>query len=119
MRAGGRGMGVGDALKTPVQDQSRARLEMLKYLDKQLQPGQQIAVYTLARSLKMLQDFTDDPALLKAAVQSFNPSVSMELQIADVNQRLPRLSGALPDSGVRSPGRDPGLFIQRIQEFYA
>src|SRR5258707_593316 len=66
----------------------------------------------------MLQDFTDDPALLKAAVQSFNPSVSMELQIADVNQRLPRLSGALPDSGVRSPGRDPGLFIQRMQEFY-
>jgi VWFA-related protein len=107
-----------DALNTPVQDQSRARLEMLKYLDKQLQPGQQIAVYTLARSLKMLQDFTDDPALLKAAVQSFNPSVSMELQIADVNQRLPRLSGALPDSGVRSPGRDPGLFIQRMQEFY-
>ncbi len=51
-----------DALNTPVQDQSRARLEMLKYLDKQLQPGQQIAVYTLARSLKMLQDFTDDPA---------------------------------------------------------
>src|SRR6266852_2648826 len=107
-----------DALNTPVQDQSRARLEMLKYLDKQLQPGQQIAVYTLARSLKMLQDFTDDPALLKAAVQSFNPSVSMELQIADVNQRLPRLSGALPDSGVRSPGRDPGLFIARMQEFY-
>src|SRR6266852_3039270 len=107
-----------DALNTPVQDQSRARLEMLKYLDKQLQPGQQIAVYTLARSLKMLQDFTDDPALLKAAVQSFNPSVSMELQIADVNQRLPRLSGALPDPGVRSPVRDPGLFIQRMQEFY-
>jgi len=28
-----------DALNTPVQDQSRARLEMLKYLDKQLQPA--------------------------------------------------------------------------------
>src|SRR6266849_291806 len=75
-------------------------------------------VIVLLDALKMLQDFTDDPALLKAAVQSFNPSVSMELQIADVNQRLPRLSGALPDSGVRSPGRDPELFIQRMQEFY-
>jgi VWFA-related protein len=107
-----------DALNTPVRDQSRARLEMLKYLDKQLQPGQQIAVYTLARSLKMLQDFTDDPALLKAAVQSFNPLVSMELQIADVNQRLPRLSGALPDSSVRNTGRDPGLFLSRMQDFY-
>jgi VWFA-related protein len=107
-----------DALNTPVRDQSRARLEMLKYLDKQLQPGQQIAVYTLARSLKMLQDFTDDPALLKAAVQSFNPSVSMELQIADVNQRLPRLSGALPDSSGRHAERDPGLFLSRMREFY-
>jgi VWFA-related protein len=107
-----------DALNTPVRDQSRARLEMLKYLDKQLQPGQQIAVYTLARSLKMLQDFTDDPALLKAAVQSFNPSVSMQLQIADVNQRLPRLSGALSDSGVRSPNGDATVFLQRMQSFY-
>jgi len=107
-----------DALNTPVRDQGRARMEMLKYLDKQLQPGQQFAVYTLARSLKILQDFTDDPALLKAAVQSFNPSVSMELQIADVDQRLPRLSGALPDSGVRSPNRDATMFLQRMQSFY-
>jgi VWFA-related protein len=107
-----------DALNTPLRDQSRVRLEMLKYLDTQLRPGQQIAVYTLARSLKMLQDFTDDPALLKAAVQSFNPSVSMELQIADVNQRLPRLSGALPDSGVRSSIGDATVFLQRMQSFY-
>jgi VWFA-related protein len=107
-----------DALNTPVQDQSRARMEFLKYLDTQLQPGQQIAVYALVRSLRVLQDFTDDPALLKAAVQSFNPSVSMELQIADVNQRLPRLSGALPDSSVRHAGGDPALFILRIRDFY-
>jgi VWFA-related protein len=105
-----------DALNTPMKDQSRARLEMLKYLDKQLQPGQQIAVYTLVRSLRVLQDFTDDPALLKAAVQSFNPSVSMELQIADVNQRLPRLSGALPE--LQRVVRDPALFILRMRDFY-
>jgi len=107
-----------DALNTVVQDQAHARMEMLKYLDKQLQPGQQVAVYTLVRSLRMLQDFTDDPALLKAAVQGFNPSVSMELQIADVNKRLPRLSGAEADSGVRHPATDPGQYIARMQEFY-
>ncbi len=108
-----------DALNTPVQDQSHARMAMLKYLDKQLQPGQQVAVYTLVRSLRLLQDFTDDPALLKAAVQGFNPSVSMELQIADINKRVPQLSGAKPDSGVRHPTiTDPALYIARMQEFY-
>jgi VWFA-related protein len=107
-----------DALNTPVQDQAHARMEMLKYLDKQLQPGQQVAVYTLVRSLRMLQDFTDDPALLKAAVQGFNPSVSMDLQIAEVNKRLPQLSGATADSGMRHAATDPGLYIARMQEFY-
>lgn len=105
-----------DALNTPVRDQSRARMEFLKYLSTQLQPGQQIAVYTLVRSLRVLQDFTDDPALLKAAVQSFNPTVSMQLQIADLNQRLPRLSGALPD--IQRAEKDPAVFISRMQDFY-
>lgn len=105
-----------DALNTPVRDQSRARMEFLKYLDTQLQPGQEIAVYTLVRSLRVLQDFTDDPALVKAAVQSFNPTVSVPLQIADLNQRLPRLSGARPD--IRRTETDPALFISRMQDFY-
>src|SRR5712692_1517915 len=107
-----------DALNTPIRDQGRVRMEMLKYLDTQLQPGQPIAVYTLTRSLRLLQDFTDDPALVKAAVQSFNPTVSLELQLSDVDQRLPRLSGARPDSGVRSPNRDAGVFLDRMADFY-
>jgi len=107
-----------DALNTPIQDQSRIRMELLKYLDTQLQPGQPIAVYTLARSLRLLQDFTDDSALVKAAVQSFNPTVSQELELSDVEQRLPRISGALPDSGVRGPGRNATLFLQRMRDFY-
>ncbi len=107
-----------DALNTPIRDQGRVRMELLKYLDTQLQPGEPIAVYTLARSLRLLQDFTDDPALVKAAVQSFNPTVSLELQLSDVDQRLPRLSGARPDSGVRSPNRDAGVFIDRMADFY-
>ena len=105
-----------DALNTPIRDQGRVRMEMLKYLDTQLQPGQPIAVYTLARSLRLLQDFTDDPALVKAAVQSFNPTVSLELQLSDVNQRLPQLSGAVPD--IQRTNRDAGIFIDRMADFY-
>src|SRR5260370_1222964 len=106
-----------DALNTPIRDLGRARMEMLKYLDTQLQPGQPIAVYTLTRSLRLLQDFTDDPALVKAAVQSFNPTVSLELQLSDVDQRLPRLSGAVPD--VQRTNRDAGIFIDRMADFYS
>src|SRR5713226_7013666 len=105
-----------DALNTPLRDQGRVRMELLKYLDTQLHPGQPIAVYTLARSLRLLQDFTDDPALVKAAVQSFNPTVSLELQLSDVDQRLPRLSGAVPD--VQRTNRDAGIFIDRMADFY-
>jgi VWFA-related protein len=107
-----------DALNTPIQDQGRMRMELLKYLDTQLQPGQPIAVYTLARSLRLLQDFTDDSALVKAAVQSFNPTVSKELQLSDVAQRLPRVSGAQPDSGVRGPSRNAAIFLDRMADFY-
>ena len=106
-----------DALNTRSQDQSRARLELLKYLDTQLQPGQQLAVYTLGGSLRILQDFTDDPALLKAAIQSFRPGESRELQIAEVNKRLPRGSGARPEA--LHGGGGPGIadVISRMQIF--
>lgn len=107
-----------DALNTRQQDQGHVRMEMLKYLDTQLQPGQPVAVYTLGHSLRLLQDFTDDTALVKAAVQSFNPSRPVEQQLSEVEGRLPRLSGALPDSGVRSSSRDATVFIQRMAEFY-
>jgi VWFA-related protein len=106
-----------DALNTPIQDQGRMRMELLKYLDTQLQPGQPIAVYTLVRSLRLLQDFTDDSALVKAAVQSFNPTVSLQLQLSDVDQRLPRLSGARPDT-LRGSSYNAGIFLDRMAEFY-
>jgi VWFA-related protein len=51
-------------------------------------------------------------------VQSFNPTVSQELQLSDVAQRLPRISGAQPDSGVRSPSRNAGIFLDRMADFY-
>ena len=87
-----------DALNTRSLDQSRARMELLKYLDTQLQPGQQVAVYTLSASLRILQDFTDDPALLKAAIQGFRPNESIALQLADINARVGRRSGARPET---------------------
>jgi VWFA-related protein len=105
-----------DELNTQAADQARARMELLKYLDTQLQPGEPIAVYTLGSALRLLQDFTDDPALLKAAVQSFSPNEPVEQQLSRIDQTLPRLSGAKPD--IQRVNRDATIFIQRMQEFY-
>ncbi len=44
-----------DGLNTPVPDQGYVRSQMLNYLATQLQPGQPVAVYTLAGSLRLLQ----------------------------------------------------------------
>ncbi len=105
-----------DSLNTRTKDQSYARLELLKYLGTQVQPGQQIAVYTLGNSLRLLQDFTDNPALLKAAVESFQPNVSVQMMISDLDARMPRTSGAQPESkGVQI--RDMAVPLQRMQDF--
>jgi VWFA-related protein len=106
-----------DALNTRVQDQARARLELLRYLDTQLEPGRQLAVYTLGRSLQVLQDFTDDPRLLKAAIESFTPEKPLQLQIEDVDRRMPSLPGAT--AGARGDIRpDIGQVLERIRGFY-
>lgn len=99
-----------DALNTPAKDQARARMEMLKYLNTQLEPGRPIAVYTLGSTLRLLQDFTDDPALLKAAVQSFTPNAPVEQQISQIDQQLPRYSSVGNANAL--------LAVERIKEFY-
>ena len=109
-----------DALNTPMIDQARARTEMLKYLKTQLEPGRPLAVYTLGSTLRLLQDFTDDPALLKAAVESFTPNAPVEQQLSRIEETLPRLSGARPDSSglLRHEQADPRIYIYRMQEFF-
>jgi VWFA-related protein len=108
-----------DGLNTPIADQGYARSQMLKYLGTQLKPGQPVAVYTLANSLRLLQDFTDDVALLKAAAEQFTPQKSVEMQLEDVQKVLPNLK-AMGDSSVRGGG--PGangarLVLLRMSEF--
>jgi VWFA-related protein len=58
-----------DSLNTPLTDQSRVRAEVIKYLKKP-QQGQRMAIFTLSSKLRLVQGFTDDPALLAAAVNN-------------------------------------------------
>lgn len=56
-----------DGLNSTMSNQAYMRDSMLKVLTK-LPPDQPVSVYVLGNKLQMVQDFTSDPALLKAAV---------------------------------------------------
>ena len=68
-----------DALNTPLVDQSFARVKMLEYLSTQLLPDQRTAILALTTDLLLLQDFTTDPALLRAALDKYSPQSSVAL----------------------------------------
>ena len=68
-----------DGLNTENKDQKYARQEMLKYLAK-LPAGQPVAVFVLGNRLRMIQDFTTDPQMLKEAVAKLKDSSSPTLQ---------------------------------------
>lgn len=53
-----------DALNTNLPHQAYVRDQMIRYLEK-MPEGQPVAVYALSTKLTLLQDFTDDPVVLK------------------------------------------------------
>jgi VWFA-related protein len=72
-----------------------AKDEMLKMVGK-LPAGQPVAIYALGSRLRLLQDFTTDPSLLKAAIHNLK------------SRSAPRLDGSIPAS-------DPAI-IGALQE---
>jgi VWFA-related protein len=106
-----------DGVNTPASDQGYARSQMLKYLGAQLRPGQPVAVYTLAGSLRLLQDFTDDTALLKAAVEHFTPQKSLEMQVEDVERVFPNIQVGGRGAEGTSIGPDARALVLRIHDF--
>jgi VWFA-related protein len=71
-----------DRLNTEVADQSYFTKEMLKYL-KTMQPGEHAAIYTLLKSLRIVQDFTDDPQSLLLAASRSKAQQSVSLAASD------------------------------------
>jgi VWFA-related protein len=101
-----------DSLNTPLTDQARMRSEVIKYLKKPL-PGQRMAVFTLNTKLHLVQGFTDDPALLKAAVNN-NKSGS---QASPLIQTAPE-KGADQEAVAAAAVYEPDVAAQ-MQQFLA
>jgi VWFA-related protein len=64
-----------DTLNTPLQDQSFVHDQLKKYLNSS-KPGARIAIFGLTTRLNLLQGFTSDPELLKAAINQKNLQAS-------------------------------------------
>lgn len=84
-----------DALNTAVGDQGYAREQLLKYLST-LERGNYFALYTLAKTIRVVQDFTQDPDRLIEAAKRYHMESSPDQTADDLADDL--LSSA-PDLG--------------------
>jgi VWFA-related protein len=80
-----------DSLNTDLVKQKYVRQEMLKMLEK-LPAGQPVAVYSLGTKLRLLQDFTTDPSLLKQAISNAKGHASPVMENASGGQSSTYLS---------------------------
>jgi VWFA-related protein len=67
-----------DSLNTQMSDQSYVHRQMIKYI-KNVRPGTRMAIFTLSDRLRFVQGFTEDPALLMAAMNGKNSAGNPEL----------------------------------------
>ncbi|MGD0445255.1 MAG: VWA domain-containing protein [Edaphobacter sp.] len=109
-----------DTLNTPLQNQAYVRSQLLAYI-KDIKPGTRIAIFGMNHELHLLQGFTSNPDLLKAAMTgkkgNYHSSSLMENTVegdlgADTTES---------DAMIAAAGNDPSLTeaIAGIQQFEA
>ena len=105
-----------DGLNTPPQDQIYVKQQMLKFLARQYDPNTKLAVIALTNKLTVLQDFTQDPLLLRAALNRYlaeTPALARSGgQMETPSASVPAPTVNLPPQATGGPtgsGPDPGL----------
>jgi|SRR5580658_464117 VWFA-related protein len=109
-----------DALNTALPDQDFVRSQMFKYL-KDPVPGRRMAIFTLGTRLRLIQGFTDDPAMLAAALKNLNRGAGPQLSPAlptksetETDQKA--VAQILDVPGIPSPqARQAALALQGFQ----
>src|ERR1700704_461495 len=100
-----------DALNTNLPHQAYVRDQMIRYLEK-MPEGQPVAIYTLGSKLTLLQDFTNDPAVLKKIVKELKGKTSALQDNPGGGPAAELLPAALADSGML-----PGQMLDSMQRF--
>lgn len=103
-----------DGLNTPITDQGYARQQIIEFLQ-QIRPSDRLAIYTLARELHVLQDFTSDSSKLVAALAKYSGQTTMDLEAStptDIQTGDPNTDALLQDAFQR----EANIYIQdRVQ----
>jgi VWFA-related protein len=87
-----------DGINVANVNQKYTREQMLKFLEK-LPAGQPFAVYALGSKLRMLQDFTADPALLREAVKKAKDNaLGVRTEMSNAADLPPGLTEQMPDA---------------------
>jgi VWFA-related protein len=105
-----------DGINTPVQDQIYVKQQMLKFLARQYDANTRLAVIALTNQLTVLQNFTQNPLLLRSALDHYlaqTPAMArsggqMETPSATVAASIVNLP-AQATGGPTGSGPDPGL----------
>ncbi len=101
-----------DGLNTDVPNQTYARTQMVRLL-KTLPSETPVAVFLLGNSLRLLQGFTNDPALLRSAVdKALNPQFAEQNPIDDAHS----VSNTLMDEAETDDLISADM-IQQMQDF--
>jgi len=100
-----------DSLNTQTKNQAYVREQMLKFLAK-IPEGQPVAVYALGSKLRLLQDFTTDPAALKEAIKHLKDKTSPLLNNPTGNGELSLLGPGIFDAM-------PAAMQQQVLQFQA
>ena len=109
-----------DSLNTRVESQTVVHQQAMKFL-KDLKPGSRMAVFTMGKGLHFIQGFTDDPALLFAALGN---KKNNEVQSSDMlkgqaetnaQANLIGMMSAQVSGGSGATSADPGM-ISALQE---
>jgi len=96
-----------DTLNTPLADQAYARGQVLQFL-KSMKPGTRMAIFVMTRQLHLLQGFTSNPELLKAALDNKHSASLSSLLDSPVSGGLAGDS-TLSDSFSEAVGNDPSF----------
>ena len=120
-----------DALNTPLGDQIRVRRKMIDYLGT-LKPGTTLAIFTLSTQLRIVTQFTSDPAALVSLFrkQKTNPQQSplpdTQSSTALDNNQVNAVAGSEPqtppsvsNTGASNPGIGPINAVTALQQFQA
>jgi VWFA-related protein len=112
-----------DTLNTPLADQSYMHAQALKFL-KTLKPGSRLAIFTMATRLRLIQGFTDDPAVLIAAIDNkknleIAPSELLKTQDEENAQQnlIGLLSQPVLSGGGTTTTLAPGGMIAALADF--